>query len=273
MGSVSSYLLDNEDTLAREKIRLVHQARVFSKVEFPVLAGLGISFARVLDLGCGNGAYLSLLREEFRVDEAAGFERNTDLITQAASLDPSLRMIHGDLLDAVALRSAIAEIRPTLILLRFVLQHLGIRERRLVLESIRSEMPEGCILLLIEAEDSKIHCEPGHPALWASVKRVGDLQESRGGDRNIGASLCRELQQSGFQVDSDELTAFTTRTFDSVDWVEVLTRMWYSHANPEEKEAIQREVDDLDRWLREKIVQRSVDFRFPLRICTASVSR
>lgn len=264
-----SYLLDTEEALLREKARLIRQAEVFSRIEFSVFRAAQLCFDRVLDLGCGNGAFLVRMAHEFRSREFIGYERNLELIAQGRELHPGLGVVEGDLLDSSRLREIVVDFQPTVILMRFVLQHLNPLQRASILRVLADCLPKHAALVIVDAEDSKISCTPANAAIWEAVERVGRLQAARGGDRNVGALLREEVTRSGLSISLDRLCAITTTNTPAEDFIPVISRVWRSCGDPRERQQIAHQVDELEQWMLARAGSPGFEFSLPLRILAA----
>jgi SAM-dependent methyltransferase len=265
-----SYLLDTEEALQREKGRLVRQAEVFSRVEFSVFRETQLCFDRILDLGCGNGAFLARMGRAFHSREVIGYERNPDLIAQARDLHPDLRVLAGDLLDSSRLQEVVVDFQPTVILMRFVLQHLNPDQRGSILKVLAACLPAQASVVIVDAEDSRISCTHANASIGRAVDRVGRLQADRGGDRNVGALLRAELATSGLLTSLDRLCAITTNNTPAEEFIPVIARVWRSCPDPGQREQVAQEVDELERWMLTMSGTPGFEFSLPLRILVAS---
>lgn len=261
-----SYLLDTMDALHREKARLVRQAEVFSKLEFIEFKQNQLCFERILDLGCGNGAYLSLIGAEFGASKVLGYERNPDLIRQGQDSFPEVDFFAGDLLDFETLRACLVGFRPTLVLMRFVLQHLNPQQRAGILRTISETLPEGANLLIVEVEDAKIRCNRFHPALHGAIRRVGELQSERGGDRNVGALVWEEGRAMGLRAVLARDVLVSNSSLDPSEFIPIVTKIWRSARTPDERERINAEVDAIESWLLINCNHQEFEFSFPIRV-------
>ena len=110
----------SEEALGRWDDLLRLQVDFFAKDEMDFLAGFppwrGAS--DILDLGCGNGRYISALRSNFPDKSYTGIDISEGLIAQARLADPAVAFHTADFLGFEADRSF------DLIVMRFVVQHL-----------------------------------------------------------------------------------------------------------------------------------------------------
>jgi methionine biosynthesis protein MetW len=71
-----------------------------NRPEYPVIVKLIISGASVLDLGCGDGGLLSLLKKEKNISRAQGIEIDEDAIYKCVAR--GLSVFHGDIDSGLA---------------------------------------------------------------------------------------------------------------------------------------------------------------------------
>lgn len=195
-----SYLLKDAQVFASEVERLKTQAQMFFALEQKCLVDLHFPApSRILELGCGNGYYLSLWSQAFPLARCAGIDRNSRLLELAHKELPQAQWVEGDLLDQEGLSRLLAHFKPDTVLLRFVLQHLNSEECSGLLLFLAAKCNElGFRLLLIDPDDSAIGLQPDSPPLRAAIEGVMRKQSQNGGDRRRGAQLTQLCREGGF---------------------------------------------------------------------------
>jgi phospholipid N-methyltransferase len=267
MSTNRSYLLDTEDALNRERKRLVVQAEVFSEFEFKVLSKIPKVSPRILDLGCGNGAYLSLLGKFLNSKSLVGYERNAALIDQSEAMFPGARIYRGDLLDSEYLKKVTRLVAADMVLARFVLQHLSTAERFQILQSILQSINEDAFVVLVESEDSKIFCSHHNSELTRLIVRSGEIQAKRGGNRDIGSTLSDEVYESGFELLVNELVYISTDDVDGNVFIPIISSIWRTCEDSAAKSEVDANVDSVESWMLKLLKDdRGFEFKFPIRI-------
>jgi trans-aconitate methyltransferase len=96
------------------------QVEVFAADELAFLARFAPwqNAMDILDVGCGNGLYLSALRSRFRGKSYTGIDVSAGLIAEARANDASIEFAVADFFDFVPDR------KFDLIMMRFLIQHL-----------------------------------------------------------------------------------------------------------------------------------------------------
>ena len=98
---------------------------------------------RVLDIGCGNGYYLSLLREKFPEKDYSGLGLTKELINEAneQSTNSNEKIFHGDFLDS--------EITSEFAIARLFFQHLTRKQVDKALIKLDETIKVGGVFLLL----------------------------------------------------------------------------------------------------------------------------
>lgn len=171
-----SYALDDPAEVARELGRLRIQADALFPLESRALDELGVPEPRVvIDVGCGIGAYMACLRRRWPAARIVGVDRHAGLLAHARAAGEEVLEA-----DAVASMAGIlAEVRPDLVVLRLVLQHLRPDERARLLDALR-----GVDVLAIETDTRTFHA--GSAAVRELARRLNQSVSAHGGDRTLG---------------------------------------------------------------------------------------
>lgn len=199
MKTSSSYRLNEPNILIREDKRLKDQAKIFFSSEKSVLSKIFGSRKKViLDAGCGNGAYLNLVRGEFKKCEYVGFDRNKDLLAHARNSFPDVVFKACDLTNGSEVHKELSSCSIDHVLLRFVLQHMSSSEVKTVLRNLRKSLKSGASLIVIEDDTLSFSTQPPCYGAAFLFNRLNSIVESRGGSRAVGASLPLVAKSCGY---------------------------------------------------------------------------
>ncbi len=180
---------------AKEQARLVAQAAFLEPYLFPTIDFTGC--ARVLEVGCGVGAELQILRRRFPQAHLTGLDFSESQLAKAREL------LRAELaVGAIELHQGSAYELPFPdgsfdgVCLIWVLEHLdqpvhALREARRVLRP-------GGKLSVTEVNNSALHMEPPCPALAEYERAFSQLQRELGGAPDVGAELATLAGQAGF---------------------------------------------------------------------------
>ena len=268
-----SYLLNTPEALGKEKSRLAIQANALFDIEKPILK----SFCRgkidtLLDLGCGNAFYTSQLKSLFEIRNTYGYERNQDLIEHAKIEFPNINIAQGDLTNNQGIETILAETKPDLINLRFVLQHMRPSERSNLLSTLNRGMKPGSKLIVTEPNDSEILITPNSDNLNYLIKRTIEIQAERGGDRNIACKLESELMTAGFKNIEKRKYSISNRNISFSLIVDIIMPIWRSYRSGEPRESLDARITETKTWLEEQNRSGLLDVDFPIYIFEAKTS-
>lgn len=195
-----SYMLQDDTIKVKEEQRLFDQAEGLFEIEFN-----GFDFAtffgtskRLVDLGAGNGAYLSCFARYQPALQLIGVDRNKFLIEQGAKRSGAVAFIERDIFEFI--RDTSLEV-DTVFLLRFVLQHLD-NDFCEKFVSLLIKNHSGKKLIVIDVDDSKVEC--GDPLLKSLHNNLIEKQHSRGGNRNIAQTIAKVFQRNGAKILSEK---------------------------------------------------------------------
>lgn len=210
-----SYLLEHSQQRAAEAERLDLQARVLFPLERQALVEHGLAPGQLLlDLGCGQGTFLSLIAQSFAGMRCIGLDRHPGLLSEARGRPGVAGVSVCDLADPPALLNELERHRPDVVLSRFVLQHMSPEERRSMLLTLAghgARRPLRVVLADVDADSSFF--EPPSPLLAEARAALAALQAREGGDRRIGARLAGLMLDAGF---ADVRTSRVCATTDAV---------------------------------------------------------
>ena len=180
---------------AAEQARLVAQAAFLEPYIFPSINFTGC--AQVLEVGCGVGAELQILRRRFPPARLTGLDSSESQLAKAREL------LRAELASgSVAIRQGSAYELPFAdgsfdgVCLIWVLEHLSepvraLREARRVLRS-------GGRLIVTEVCNAGLQVEPHCPAMAEYWGAFNELQRALGGAPDVGAGLAALAAQAGF---------------------------------------------------------------------------
>ncbi len=181
----NSYRLMDPVLRSFEIQRLQEQASLLLSHEFHVWGAYIDMESDVLDLGCGVGVLGEFLRTNGYCKKYTGVDFNDALLEEARSLfgDLSLRFVKKDICSLDAINSVIEDVSPSVIFVRYVLQHLPLESAgnliRLLLRVQRNYRT-----VLIDAEDSLVSANVGNDLIQILLDDKRSTQASRGGNRD-----------------------------------------------------------------------------------------
>ncbi len=180
---------------AEEQARLVAQAAFLEPYIFPTIDFSGC--ARVLEVGCGVGAELQILRRRFPHSHLTGLDFSESQLAKAREL------LRAELASgAVELREGSAYDLPFAdasfdgVCLIWVLEHL-VEPGRALREARRVLRPGG-VLSVTEVFNAGLRVEPACPALATYWRAFDELQRQLGGAPDVGAELGALAAAAGF---------------------------------------------------------------------------
>jgi SAM-dependent methyltransferase len=195
-----SYLLEDPQHRRAEAERLAHQARLLFPLEREALRLHGLAPGhKLVDLGCGQGTFLSLIAGAFPGTRCIGLDRNDDFLAEAAALPGIAAVARCDLADPASLGRELERHEPDVAFCRFVLQHMSPAERRSMLAALAAHARLHPLrVVLADVDGASSFVEP--PSLLLAEARAGlnELQARHGGDRGVGGRLRELLQEAGF---------------------------------------------------------------------------
>lgn len=243
-----SYLLEDPQQRTAEAERLDLQARALFPLEREALAEHGLASGQtLLDLGCGQGTFLSLIAQAFAGMRCIGLDRNAGLLSEARTRPGIAAASDCDLADPAALLQELERHRPDAVLSRFVLQHMSPGERHSLLRTIaRYAARHPLRVVLADVDAGTSFFEPPSPLLVEAREALGAVQARDGGDRKIGGRLAGLLHEAGF---ADIRTSRVCATSDSIGfaaWWSAFGAVLYAglHSRPAAQEALREWAAD-----------------------------
>ncbi|GAA1716192.1 class I SAM-dependent methyltransferase [Propioniferax innocua] len=184
---------DMGPSLAWELRRLERQAELSFEAELRILEKLltGRTPSRVLDLGCGSGAFTRRLRDAWPATTVVGADIDGDMLALVAEptklIGPDETLVHE------------SESAYELIIIRYVAQHLSPESRGSMWARCRAALAEGGHVVVIDVDDSDWGTvQPQDHTLEPIYQRISAFQTRGGSDRSVVGHLPDELKAAGF---------------------------------------------------------------------------
>lgn len=182
---------------AREMARLQHQAHLLLPIEEQIwtLAGLQDGM-EVIDVGCGAGIISGAIASKIPTGKVWGIDTSNALLDAAAKFPasqqlPNLSFIPGDVYD-LPLPDGTIDFGYG----RLLFQHLSEPVR--ALKELDRVLKPGGKICLVDVVDSWFTIDPEPTAFRALRQRLLPIQQSQGGDPQVGSKLGNYLAAVGF---------------------------------------------------------------------------
>jgi SAM-dependent methyltransferase len=242
---------DNDDSLRRLK----RQASIISDLELQCLVRAGLSTgARVLDVGCGPGIVAAAIANHAQPKRLVAGDVNTVSVDETRQLfekqgirNAEVRQIniYDEDLDAVG--------EFDFAYARLLFQHLS--EPMLALLNLRQCLATDGRVCICDIDDQWLAVHPDVNAFGRFIKRAGEAQRSRGGDRNIGSKLAGYLLAAGYTDIRTETLLVSTSLISKQAFcdlvfgykLEVIPAAELNHAT-RDLEAIKQSIGASDGW-------------------------
>lgn len=216
--SSRSYLLEDRNKLESEKVRLGIQAGEMFLAEWPMIERLAEHPARILEVGCGNAQYLSLIQRELPDSQTMGVDFNKNLLLDAEKNSPNSKFAFGDITSEDVLSSVLTAFAPNLVVMRLVAQHLLPEQVARVFRSIKNSIHSGAVFVCIDTNDEEATFFPPSSALSRLLEEKGIKQRMDGGDRNVGTRLKSLFIEAGFVEVVEERIIFKASEMGWDSW-------------------------------------------------------
>ncbi|MBI5799314.1 MAG: methyltransferase domain-containing protein [Verrucomicrobia bacterium] len=178
-----------------EQARLVAQAAFLEPYIFPTIDFSGC--ARVLEVGCGVGAELQILRRRLPQLHLTGLDFSESQLARARELlRAELAAGAMELHAGSAYELPFADASFDGVCLIWVLEHLA--EPARALREARRVLRPGGTLSVTEVFNAGLHIEPPCPAMAEYWRAFNTLQRQLGGAPDVGAELGELVAQAGF---------------------------------------------------------------------------
>lgn len=183
-----SYELNSADDLESENLRLTRQARILYDWEKDVLSeALRGCNERVVDFGCGNGAFTTLMADACQ--QVSGCDVNESLLSLARSLECEIDFfsVRGLCPDNIVRQLSLRQ--PSAIVMRFVVQHLNREEWGILRRICEYCITHTCRLVIIDIDDSEMETSPHCRKVHDVFAGLSQYTRTKGGDRLLNRRL------------------------------------------------------------------------------------
>lgn len=177
----------------QELERLRVQASLTGEAEVALLRRLVPHARTIVEVGCGSGEFVRVMRQQYGTDTAGvvGLDPDARLLTSAPE---GCDLLTDERLDAM---------RGTadLVVVRFVAQHLTEPARRQLWQRARCLAAPGGVLAVIDVDDGDIGTfTPYLPSVAGIYRKLAAATKQHGLDRNVLPTAMRELREAGWQL-------------------------------------------------------------------------
>lgn len=233
-----SYSLSNDGLVTGEDTRLDHQAKVFWRKEQSVFQELTLGPREcLLDFGCGNGAFLSHAASLF--NRTVGFDIHAKLLAKASERLPNTKFVNVSTATLEGIVREVASAKPSVVLLRFVVQHLNNAEWA-ILRSVATYCHANKIrLLIVDCDDNENSFEPPEPFVESAFNNWTSYTENAGGDRRLNERIASEFENWGLPAPARKSVLMVFSGDNITDFELILLRPLAS-TNPKQKELGQK---------------------------------
>jgi ubiquinone/menaquinone biosynthesis C-methylase UbiE len=177
----------------KEQKRLENQARFdkFTDMELELIPKS--SPKKILDVGCGTGAFTRKLREKFKSSIVFGIDIRDEAINTANKLSKNINYLKSNIEN-----TNFKDNTFDLITVKLVFQHIKY-PRKAIKEIKRLLKPDGILMIIDIDEDSHLY-EPKLPLCVQKLFHAKrEYQEYKSGDRGIGKKLFKLLTDAKYK--------------------------------------------------------------------------
>ncbi|WP_028887157.1 class I SAM-dependent methyltransferase [Teredinibacter turnerae] len=193
----ASHFANNLDDEIR---RLNAQVALFWPQEGDLLAQAGLRDGMsVLDIGCGPGHLIGLIKRRYPNCQVSGLERDPLLVTAAEQYLASEQLVDCQIFQGAAESPPLPESSFDFITMRLVLEHVS--EPEVVLAAVRALLKPGGLLAVISNDfDFHLRTWPPVNALQPLYQAYCTARRDDGGDPTIGRRVPQLLQVAGYSL-------------------------------------------------------------------------
>ncbi|MFF2016658.1 class I SAM-dependent methyltransferase [Paenibacillus sp. NPDC058177] len=189
-----------------ELLRLKEQALMGWEKEFRTLKWFGLQDGmKVLEVGSGPGFVTEQLLEELPQSQITALDIDDILLEKARQRLSHIPESRLNFVKASIYNTELPDNQYDFVIARLIFLHL--HDPLQAAEELSRVLKPGGKLIIIDIDDGVFGAvQPELDVLPSILKKLSQLQASRGGNRNIGRSLPRILSDSGFiDVDMDAI--------------------------------------------------------------------
>ncbi len=199
MTTSGSYVFKDEQRDTKKEIeRLAAQARLGWKKEARTLTWFGLKEGMsLLELGSGPGFITEQLHNLVPASPITCLEIDPVLIEKARQFLPPASSQHIEFVQGSVMEMKLPDNHFDFAYGRLLFQHLP-DPLSAAKEALRVLKPGGKLVIFDIDDDMYGLNDPAVPEFNSFIKKIGQLQASRGGNRNVGRRLWRLLKASGF---------------------------------------------------------------------------
>ena len=197
------------------------QVRAFSSHEMEFLSNWPKwnNIESVIDIGCGNGSYLSKLSSLYPEKSYSGLDISKELITLAKERNKDLEFVWGDFFSFYKGK------KYDLIIMRFIVQHL--KNFPAVLSRAETMLNPGGSILIVEPDFKNSKNSPDTPLLKSLLNAYGEFTLSDGQARMHMDSLSDliPINNKWNAIKHENISIINSSPFMSNDVVKMY-RLW-----------------------------------------------
>ncbi|MFF2909728.1 class I SAM-dependent methyltransferase [Paenibacillus sp. NPDC057934] len=189
-----------------ELLRLKEQALMGWEKEYRTLKWFGLEDGiKVLEVGSGPGFVTEQLLDELPQSQITALDIDDILLEKARQRLSHIPESRLNFVNASIYNTGLPDNHYDFVIARLIFLHL--HDPLQAAEELSRVLKPGGKLIIIDIDDGVFGAiQPELDVLPSILKKLSQLQASRGGNRNIGRSLPRILSDSGFiDVDMDAL--------------------------------------------------------------------
>lgn len=215
-----------------------------SKLEALIWQGLNLGDnANVMDLGCGPGFISMQLAKFLPFGKVLGVDVSQKLIDYAEKEREkqgikNLRFTQNDIYELDLLEKTF-----DLIYSRFVFQHLTCPVE--ALKSASLALTSGGLICIVDIDDSNISMFPDHSAYNSFIRRSGDGQSKKGGDREIGEKLTHFFREAGMENINEQIITISSSEIGMKTFLDITTKFKMPNIPEVEYDEAMKELEQI----------------------------
>lgn len=199
-NEAGSYAFGAFQDNGEELERLKRQASVVMARELEIVRRTGLRPGmRVLDLACGPGIVSCALAQDLADSggSVVGLDLSADLLQVADAARTRSRLTNLSFVEGSVYNLPVWDQKFDFVYARLLFQHLD--DPLLALSNIRRSLVPGGMVCIADVDDQWLMLQPELEAFQRYTQAAAAGQRARGGNRFVGRTLPRLLQQAGFK--------------------------------------------------------------------------